>query len=585
MRIAPGTLGMFREIWLVDFEFRAEAGDRPEPICLVGHELRSDRVLRVWEDELLAMTKPPYSIDRETLFVAYYASAELSCHLALGWHLPERVLDLFVEFRNLRNGHPPPPAGGWSLLGALRSFGLSTIGADEKESMRQRAVRGGPWADGEPASMLDYCESDVLALKKLLPHMLPQIDFHRAVYRGRFMRAVAWMEHIGIPIDVEKYRTLMTHWSAITGGLIADIDRSFGVFDGQTFKAQRFVIWLAERGIVWPMLPSGRLALDEDTFRELAKIHPELAPLKELRTTLSKMRLTDLAVGRDGRNRTLLSPYRAKTSRNQPSTSRFIFGPACWLRSLIRPAPGFAIAYVDYSQQEFGIAAALSGDLAMMQAYSSGDPYLAFAKQAGAAPTDATRESHEEMRDQFKACSLGVQYCLGAAGLAYRIGEPIHRAVELLELHRRTYPTYWAWAQGAVDYAMTIGHLTTVFGWRVQAGPNANPRSFQNFPCQGNGAEMLRLACNLVTESGISVCAPVHDALLIEAPLEKIDQVVLRTQELMADASRVVLGGFELRSDAKTVRYPDRYTDKRGAAMWDAVWRQIGDRPTPPLVS
>ena len=34
--------------------------------------------------------------------------------------------------------------------------------------------------------------------------------------------------------------------------------------------------------------------------------------------------------------------------------------------------------------------AALSGDQLMMDAYRSGDPYLAFAKQAGAAPADAT---------------------------------------------------------------------------------------------------------------------------------------------------------------------------------------------------
>ena len=83
----------------------------------------------------------------------------------------------------------------------------------------------------------------------------------------------------------------------------------------------------------------------------------------------------NLAVGADGRNRCLLSPFRSITSRNQPSNAHFIFGPSCWLRSLIQPEPGRAVAYVDWSQQEFGIAAALSGDTAMMEAYTSGDPY------------------------------------------------------------------------------------------------------------------------------------------------------------------------------------------------------------------
>jgi hypothetical protein len=36
----------------------------------------------------------------------------------------------------------------------------------------------------------------------------------------------------------------------------------------------------------------------------------------------------------------------------------------------------------------------------------------------------------------------------------------------------------------------------------------------------------------------------------------------------MAEASRIVLAGFELRSEAKLVRYPERYSDARGAKMW-----------------
>jgi hypothetical protein len=39
----------------------------------------------------------------------------------------------------------------------------------------------------------------------------------------------------------------------------------------------------------------------------------------------------------------------------------------------------------------------------------------------------------------------------------------------------------------------------------------------------------------------------------------------------MAEASRAVLGGFELGSDVNVVRYPDRYMDGRGITMWDRV--------------
>jgi len=102
------------------------------------------------------------------------------------------------------------------------------------------------------------------------------------------------------------------------------------------------------------------------------------------------------------------------------------------------------------------------------------------------------------------------------------------------------------------------GKLWTVFGWTAYTGNAPNPRFLRNFPMQANGAEMLRLAYGLAVEQGIRVCAPVHDALLIEAPLGELDAVVAPTQAIMGDASEVVLDGFRLRSDADVVRYPQR---------------------------
>jgi DNA polymerase family A len=376
----------------------------------------------------------------------------------------------------------------------------------------------------------------------------------------------------------EVLSLLRLFWLDIQDHLIADIDRDYGVFDGRTFKADRFATWLGKEAIPWPRLESGRLDLSDDAFKEMARAYPAVAPLRELRAALSEMRLSDLAVGSDGRNRTILSAFRARTGRNQPSNTRFIFGPAVWLRGLIKPPPGHGIAYVDWSQQEFGIAAALSCDPLMKAAYGSGDPYLAFAIQAGAAPPDATKASHKAIRDQFKSTVLAVQYGMGAEALAQRIGQPPIRARELLRLHRETYRVFWRWSDATVDYAMLNGHLPTVFGWRVHVPPDANARSLRNFPMQANGAEMLRLACCLGTEQGIELCAPVHDAVLICAPLDRLEADVTRMQQAMAEASRIVLDGFELGTDAKVVRHPNRYMDERGTVMWDRVMKLIGDR-------
>ena len=250
------------------------------------------------------------------------------------------------------------------------------------------------------------------------------------------MAAVAAMEWNGVPIN-RVVHALRENWEPIQDRLILRIDPDYGVYEGRTFKTNLFERYLVRNSLPWPRLPSGRLNLEDDTFREMAKVFPALNPLRELRHALSEMRLNDLAVGSDGRNRCLLSPFGAKTGRNTPSNTRFIFGPAVWLRHLITPPLGYGLAYIDWSQQEIGIAAALSGDPALLSAYESGDCYLAFAKEDNAIPPDATEETHPVERDLYKNCVLGVGYGMEAESLALRINRPVIVARHLLQRHRR----------------------------------------------------------------------------------------------------------------------------------------------------
>ena len=123
----------FAEIWAVDFEFGAEPGENPEPVCLVAWELTQrpqDPAVarRVWRT-------PPYPTGPDTLFVAYYASAEIGCHLALGWPVPERVLDLFTEFRNHTNGVPTTSGAACSARSLTTAWTASA---------RSRKTRCGP---------------------------------------------------------------------------------------------------------------------------------------------------------------------------------------------------------------------------------------------------------------------------------------------------------------------------------------------------------------------------------------------------------------------------------------------------------
>src|SRR6516162_1196229 len=82
---------------------------------------------------------------------------------------------------------------------------------------------------------------------------------------------------------------------------------------------------------------------------------------------------------------------------------------------------------------------------------------------------------------------------------------------------------------------------------------------------------MLRLATILATERGVKVCALIHDALLIEGTADGIGAEAAKASRAMREASELVLPGFPLRTDAKVVRHPDRYTDPRGKQMWERV--------------
>jgi DNA polymerase I-like protein with 3'-5' exonuclease and polymerase domains len=244
---------------------------------------------------------------------------------------------------------------------------------------------------------------------------------------------------------------------------------------------------------------------------------------------------------------------------------------------LIQPHKGFAVAYIDYCQQEFGVAAALSGDEAMMDAYRTGDPYLTFAKQAGAVPDNATKETHKAQRELFKQCVLAVQYGMGAESLAIRIDQPVITARRLLDLHRSTYRKFWQWSDSTLDEFSLRGRLWTTLGWEIRAAGQLNPRSIRNFPMQANGAEILRVACINLTEAGIRVCAPVHDAVLIEVSLDELEIAINRAKDLMIQASVQVLGGFPLTCDVNVIQHPDRFMDERGRTMWQTVIGLIGD--------
>jgi hypothetical protein len=570
----------FDEIIFADFEFVSALGERPYVVCLAWHEASTGRTHCLWRDEL--GDAPPYRIDDRTLYICFVGNAELGCHLALNWLLPKNVLDLNPVFRCIANGRTVPQGRG--LLGAMAYYGLEAISTKEKETMRKRIMRGWPFTPEEREKILRYCVSDVDETVALLTRMLPDFDLDIALHWGEFVSVLAKMEHRGVPIDMDIFPQLADEhaWAFVRDAMVPEIDSRYGVYvkDKQGdwhFSMEKFAQYLEREGIAWPLTEKGKLSTKRKTFEDMSKGHPQLEALRQLRHTRDKMRKIKLAVGADGRNRTVLWPFKSKSSRTQPKASQWIFSPAIWLRSLIKPEPEMAVAYVDWSSMEFMVGASLSGDPLMIEFYQKGDPYLSFAKLVGTVPKQATKRTHGPLRDQYKTGLLAAQYGIREATLAGRLGISNFAAHEMLGQHREIFAVYWQWVDDWLQHALNTGVMWTPFNWQCRTGiTEFNERSIGNFPIQASSADMLRIVIIWADRLGLRLLAPVHDALLIEAPIDRIEADVALLREIMRRASHVVLnptadGTLELRSDVKIIRYPDRYTDPRGDAIWAHV--------------
>jgi hypothetical protein len=511
----------FDDVVFEDFEFISVPGERPDVVCMVFHSLRTGQTTRLWRDQL--NDQLPYE-ERSTLVGSFVFNAEGTCHLSLGQPIPKNVLDLSPEFKCHVNGKGIPRKNQ-GLIGALQYFGLDTIAPKRKDAMRERIMKGWPFTAEEQKQILDYCAEDVDMLRQLFLTMLPHIDLPIALHRGEGVAALARSEHIGVPIDMEIYPQLADQktWREIRDTMVPLVD-VHGVYvcdkRGEWhFNVACFEEMLAAEGINWPRKEDGKIDLRRKTFDSMAKAYPQqIEPLRQLRYIRDKLRKIQLSVGHDGRNRTVLWPFSSKTSRTQPKAKYWIFSPSVWLRFNIKPPPGTALAYIDITSAEFGIAAASSDkhtgpDNPMLNLYN-GDPYLNMGKIGGLIPPDATRQTPgvEVIRDRLKVLCLGVQYGMQTSTLATRLGVSETEAHEWLQLHRGLLSQYWHWSDDWLHHSLAAGEMRTVFGWKCATGiTEFGERSIRNWIIQSTCADIFRLAYVWGTRHGLTPIAPVHD--------------------------------------------------------------------------
>ena len=238
------------------------------------------------------------------------------------------------------------------------------------------------------------------------------------------------------------------------------------------------------------------------------------------------------AVGSDKRVRPYFNIYGSLSGRSQPGSKSFLFLKPAWMRSLCVPPPGRAVATIDYGSQEYLISALISECDAMIEAYDSGDVYIAFGKASGLIPPDGSKETHKAERQLAKACVLAMSYLMTSIGLAAKLtadlGYPVSEdeAQEYIDLFYEAYDELASWQESIQEEYETQGYLRAPCGWTL-FGDNDNFRSVVNFNIQGAGASILRKAVEFCDEAGLDVIITLHDALYIEfdyTDLEALDK-------------------------------------------------------------
>jgi len=531
---------------------------------------------------------------------------------------------------NLNKGKDNKEVGN-GLADCIYNLFGDKIDTQHKDHMRDLIIDKTKvvYTPDEQACITAYCTSDIPYLPKIwltlsqelrtLTRAMPDQIHKWMNTRGSWAVSCGKMESVGIPLDREQSMNLRANVADAKYTTIEQLVQNYYPFyelGRDTLssswkwvdKYANFEAFLRDRGL-WEDWPQGtnsetkkpswvevkdpktkevisrhkKLCRENDTLKKYDGI-PEIYAYRKARKNLRHLNWFSIKtdaekangkrdildrIGSDFHLRPFLGFYGTQTGRNAPPASSFIFAMSNWLRCLVKPPKGKVIIAIDYASQEFAIAAVLSGDKNMVEAYRSGDPYLYFAVKAGGVtqpdgewfkeqkalfeagghtcPDMAKYKKVAEQRKLFKATVLGLQYGMGAGKLAIKITNDTgiltdeRGAQRLIDFHKKVFRKYWKWLDKSYDLYKRKKHLRLWCGWCV-LGDNPSRLSILNAPVQGGGSSIMREAVRLAHKKMIELICPLHDALYALAEDAKAQEVKEALAECMLQAVKTVIG-------------------------------------------
>ena len=283
-------------------------------------------------------------------------------------------------------------------------------------------------------------------------------------------------------------------------------------------------------------------------YRELAKLSstyadalPDLISKKDGRLHTS-FNQTITATGRLSSTEPNLQNIPVRTELGNEIRKAFVACSGCKLLSL------------DYSQIELRLAAHMSGDKKMIEAFKKGeDIHIATAAAINGVKLE---EVTKEMRREAKATNFGILYGQGPHGLSQTADISYDRAREFIANYFKAYQGIKKWVEEVVDEARENGYSETLFGRRrylpeinssVVMVKKAAERMAINTPLQGTAADMIKIAMIEIEKmikkeyktEDVKMILQVHDELLFEIKSAKVQELSEKIKKIMEEVLKL----------------------------------------------
>jgi len=426
---------------------------------------------------------------------------------------------------------------------------------------------GPTMGDLAPGAVSDYACEDADVTLRLYEHLRPEAT------RAGLLKALEDSEEPLVPVLIEMEaegvridRSVLDEYSKELDRELLQLELSIRELAGGGFNLnspKQLGEVLFDRLKLDPdaaRTSTGQYATNEDVLQKLVGRHPIIEKILDYRAA-SKLKSTyvdklpECINSATGRVHTTFSQAVTETGRLASSDPNLQNIPIRTERgrriraSFVARDDNHVLVSADYSQVELRVAASLSRDKAMLDAFAAGaDIHAATAARVyDVEPLFVT----PEMRERCKMVNFGIIYGMSAFGLAQRLNLPRKQAGELIEAYFERYPGIRRYMEQSIDDARARGYARTVLGRRRYLrdinSRNATARQAAerfaiNTPVQGTAADLIKLAMVRVAReikaAGMKsrLVLQIHDELLFDVPRDEEPALRKLVREAMSGA-------------------------------------------------